>query len=140
MGGANIPFRALKAADSFVSIQDPAQAEALIGSSTMRGTHTQMITALPRDGDVGEGSNSMAVDEPAPSALVHVHTGVQPSIGTPLRMAPATSAFRASNSAKSTPVRQAAPPAPPSTPATGILSHSPQKGVLGQVSDLIFGW
>ncbi|KAF9077903.1 hypothetical protein BDP27DRAFT_1310385 [Rhodocollybia butyracea] len=105
---------------------DPAQAEALLGQPVHRPSSSGL---LPRD-DVTH-SNAMVVDEPSPSTV--------PTVGTPIRLAPSTSAFRKSGSTPkpSTPQAQAkaAPLALP--PSAGA---SPNKGLVGQVSDLIFGW
>lgn len=113
---------------------DATQAEALVGQANLRSsTFGDAVTSSVKD------SNAMAVDEPtAPfSPSHHVDT---PTVGTPIRLEPSTSAFRkpgvggakpqsVSTSAWGTPSALAGNP---STPAN--------KGVLGQVSDLIFGW
>ncbi|KAH6915628.1 hypothetical protein BKA70DRAFT_1091892 [Coprinopsis sp. MPI-PUGE-AT-0042] len=115
---------------------DTTQAEALVGQANLRAsTFGDVPTA---------NSNAMAVDEPmAPySPSHHIDT---PPVGTPIRLAPSTSAFRkpgvggavpqsTSNSMWGTPsaLANGGGGNTPSTPAN--------KGVLGQVSDLIFGW
>ncbi|KAJ3895193.1 hypothetical protein GG344DRAFT_39208 [Lentinula edodes] len=103
---------------------DPAQAEALIRQPIHRSS---LSGTLPRE-DLGS-SNAMAVDEPPPSQAV-------PMVGTPIRLAPSASAFR----------KTGATPKPPNTPKTATPTlppsggPSPSKGLVGQVSDLIFGW
>lgn len=79
----------------------------------------------------------MNVDEP--SALIHAST---PSVGTPLKLAPSVAAFRKPGSGAGTPKSG---PASMQKPPLGVplqagVSQSPAKSVLGQVSDLIFGW
>jgi len=114
---------------------DPAQAEAILGLPVLRAN-----VSLPAS-DTNTSNNAMSVDE-SPS-----FSGAStPSVGTPIRLAPSTSAFRKGGSTSK-----------PSTPqgqhgwgtvearGTGLPSGvtpgtAPNKGVLGQVSDLIFGW
>jgi nuclear pore complex protein Nup53 len=63
------------------------------------------------------------------------------TVGTPLKLAPPTAAFRASHAGG-----RVAPA--PTIPVGGFepvgdskaAAQSPNKGVLGQMSDLIFGW
>lgn len=78
----------------------------------------------------------IAMDEDTPlspgaGALVPV------SVGTPLKLVPSTAAFRQ-------PGTSAAPAHPPTGAFTATpISTAPAaqgKGMLGQVSDLIFGW
>jgi len=84
--------------------------------------------------------NSMAIDE-TPPALPNANT---PSYGTPIRLAPSAAAFRKSGQSPMQSQQKAV--ATQSVPATGGLrsavpaGQSPGKGMLGQVSDLIFGW
>ncbi|PPQ63100.1 hypothetical protein CVT24_005811 [Panaeolus cyanescens] len=92
--------------------------------------------------------NDMAVDDhtfspPRSSAGT-------PSVGTPIKLAPSTSAFRKNTgvpaSKPSTPHARAwgnsAMPTSNSAPGAmnTIAQPSPSKSVMGQVSDLIFGW
>ena len=85
----------------------------------------------------------MVVDEPtAPfSPSHHVDT---PTVGTPIRLEPSTSAFRKPGVGGAKP--QSASTSMWGTPSTlatgggGNPSTPANKGVLGQVSDLIFGW
>ncbi|KDQ26321.1 hypothetical protein PLEOSDRAFT_1077336 [Pleurotus ostreatus PC15] len=103
---------------------DPAQAEVMLG---------QPITPRAIE-PAASPQNAMAVDEPSshlPSPRM--------TVGTPLKLAPSSSAFRRPGSEKATPVRLAAGGTPVAMQTTPVQS-SPSKGVLGQVSDLIFGW
>ncbi|KAH9935889.1 uncharacterized protein BXZ73DRAFT_89385 [Epithele typhae] len=122
---------------------DAAQAEALIGSQLVRGSLSSpdFGASSPEHGTPSPGpsvsfapSNSrMSVDDfdmhSAPST---------PTVGTPIKLAPSTSAFRRPGAGA-----PAAIPAPtallPAVPPGGA-QMSPSKGMLGQVSDLIFGW
>ena len=78
-------------------------------------------------------------------ALTRQETPTTPSVGTPIRLAPSTSAFRKGGIA-STPIADSRPkPAEGSAGFGASVAGTPQqatpsKGVLGQVSDLIFGW
>ncbi|KAK0489349.1 hypothetical protein IW261DRAFT_1444483 [Armillaria novae-zelandiae] len=109
---------------------DPAQAEALLGQP------------LRASVDSSHTSNAMAVDEPSPTP--HLGTST-PSVGTPIKLAPSTSVFKRVGASEkpSTPQPHAwtakggNPTGSISMPSAG---PSPSKGVLGQVSDLIFGW
>lgn len=73
--------------------------------------------------------NSMDVDPPTMQPQ-------QQSIGTPIRLGPASSVFRAQ--APTTPRQSVVGPVAAGAPAPA--GPAGQKGVLGQVSDLIFGW
>ncbi|KAF7300218.1 hypothetical protein MKEN_01345600 [Mycena kentingensis (nom. inval.)] len=109
---------------------DSAAAEALLsqpfGASMMRHTSPEPNPSM-----------AMVVDSPSPTPAFGAHT---PMVGTPIRLAPSSSAFRRPGTV---------PPAAatkPSTPAMGSElqqpppQSSPSKSVLGQVSDMIFGW
>lgn len=90
----------------------------LLGVSPPTSSGTSMFSG------VGGGSHSprdedMEVDTPS-------------NVGTPIRLAPSTGVFRPAASSVRTPMK-----APVAAPGT---ADSPSKGVLGQVSDLIFGW
>ncbi|KAJ2925048.1 hypothetical protein H1R20_g12052, partial [Candolleomyces eurysporus] len=118
---------------------DQTQAEALLGQPSARGN-----TFGDRE--------AMVVDEPTHSAVSSPtnFSSNTPSFGTPLRLEPSTSAFRR-------PGAPASKPATPqgfagwSTPAANggggggsaspaAAQPSPSKSMIGQVSDLIFGW
>ncbi|TFK34072.1 hypothetical protein BDQ12DRAFT_636901 [Crucibulum laeve] len=122
---------------------DPAQAEALLGQPVLRGS----ISSPPlSELTTVQGGNAMAVDEPS----LPVSNGHTPTVGTPLRLVPSTSAFRktgmSSKPATPQPPRafgsttNNAPGLPSGIPPSTSSSSTPNKSVLGQVSDLIFGW
>ena len=71
-------------------------------------------------------SHAMVVDPP-PAATV----------GTPIRLAPSIAAFRKPGTSSNVPSAQklAVPVA-----LNGSAGQSPAKGVIGQVSDMLFGW
>ncbi|KAG5338024.1 hypothetical protein C0989_008427 [Termitomyces sp. Mn162] len=127
---------------------DQAQAEAVL--SQIQCAPTQVL----------ESSNNdvMAVDEPSPASSSQQGTsnanlkGVTGKYSTPSKLAPATAAFRKHNhDAVATPqpqrgwnsinpaqtARQSQSQAQTHMPPG---SNTPNKGMLGQVSDLIFGW
>ncbi|KAG5644251.1 hypothetical protein DXG03_008789 [Asterophora parasitica] len=124
---------------------DPAQAEALIGQPPL---------ALPES--TSAASNAMSVDEPQSPVLPQkgAAAAVPYQYGTPLKLAPSSSAFRRHDATpqQPPPTRGWGPIIPVSiaqqqqqqqqavqtqpTPSTG----TPNKSMLGQVSDLIFGW
>ncbi|KAJ7464345.1 hypothetical protein FB451DRAFT_1138741 [Mycena latifolia] len=111
---------------------DAAQAEALLSQPVVRHSSP----------DPG----AMAVDSPSPSPGAHAFGGTNtPTVGTPIKLAPSTSAFRRAAAGPSAPKPALAPQAPswPSDapPAGAAGAAAPAgKGVLGQVSDMIFGW
>ena len=74
----------------------------------------------------GTQLSAMAVDSPSPAAVV----------GTPIKLAPSVAAFRKGHAPA------AASPAQKITPISTLPSQgpSPNKGVIGQVTDLFFGW
>ncbi|KAF9485515.1 hypothetical protein BDN70DRAFT_823695 [Pholiota conissans] len=87
-------------------------------------------------------SNAMNVDEP----YSPFHSGANtPSLGTPIRLAPSMAAFRKT---PAIPASASKPATPQSAWVGGVLPSSasapaqptPSKSVMGQVSDLIFGW
>ncbi|KAJ8082374.1 hypothetical protein AAF712_001667 [Marasmius tenuissimus] len=110
---------------------DPAQAEAILGQPVLR---TGYSGQLP---DSSSSSNAMQVDEIAPPSTSPV--GV-PTVGTPLKLAPSSSAFRRTapggggDQPKTPQPSRVNPVAPPPSQST------PGKGIVGQVSDMIFGW
>ncbi|KAF5362535.1 hypothetical protein D9756_002114 [Leucocoprinus leucothites] len=104
---------------------EPAQAEAVLGQSLLRTS----ISGTPAE--VYSSGGAMAVDEPTQSPIAFN----TPSVGTPIRLAPSTSAFRKAGAPQpTTPL----PAKPPGAPVSSIIT--PSKGILGQVSDLIWGW
>ncbi|KAJ7031861.1 hypothetical protein C8F04DRAFT_1360517 [Mycena alexandri] len=115
---------------------DPAQAEALLNQPVVRH-------ASPAPDPMG-----MSVDSPSPSPG---HNATYPTVGTPIKLAPSASAFRqraAGPNAKSGGASAGGKPAPPGPTwgSAGDAAVAPPasgaggKGVLGQVSDMIFGW
>jgi hypothetical protein len=80
----------------------------------------------------------MAVDEVPP---VHTHTST-PSYGTPIKLAPSAAAFRKPGQSPTQRRAVATQSAPPAVGLSSVVpaGQSPGKGMLGQVSDLIFGW
>ncbi|KAF8159237.1 hypothetical protein B0H34DRAFT_796520 [Crassisporium funariophilum] len=134
--------------------QDPLQGETLLGQPILRNTFSS-----PGNGSLSSPSgNDMAVDEPySPSG--HQQSNVStPIVGTPIRLVPSTSAFRkgpvgGASSKPATPQQKgwgasilpasSGTPSgtvmPSAVPATGVQT-SPSKSVVGQVTDLIFGW
>lgn len=118
-----------------MTCQDPAQAEAILGLPILRASFS---SPLP---DASMSNNTMAVDESPPFSGAST-----PSVGTPIKLAPSTSAFRKGGSTSKPVTPQAqhgwgTPDARDSGLPSGVPpSTIPNKGVLGQVSDLIFGW
>ncbi|KAH7927878.1 hypothetical protein BV22DRAFT_1127052 [Leucogyrophana mollusca] len=113
---------------------DSMQAE-LLGASTSRSSNNQSS-----DFHISQSPpNAMAIDDaPMPSSSALAVT----SVGTPIKLAPSVAAFR-----KAGPSASPAQRAPPTTPVVNgsfagnaSVGQSPVKGVLGQVSDLFFGW
>jgi len=128
-----------------VKFADPSQAENMLGSSLVRTSQPfSSPEAGPSTPDV-----PMSISPPrtpgftaSPDALA-LTTNVQrtpatPAVGTPFRVAPATSAFRKAGAGTPSAAKKPGS-AGPATPAA-VLNQSPSKGMLGQVSDLIFGW
>ncbi|KAF9245338.1 hypothetical protein BU15DRAFT_41266 [Melanogaster broomeanus] len=101
---------------------DSAAAAADLGSS-MRAPEFTMSTSPSQ---VHLQSTAMAVDSVPQGATV----------GTPIRLAPPAAAFRKGHPPTT------APPAHKITPIQAITpaGSSPAKGMLGQVTDLFFGW
>ncbi|CDO77665.1 hypothetical protein BN946_scf184969.g16 [Trametes cinnabarina] len=136
---------------------DPAQADAILGPSLARSTtHSPDVFAPSPDGNAVPSSSSN-VFGPSPSSRMSVDEivprngtsrGAEPStptVGTPIKLAPSAAAFRRGGSsapatvAKAASVVQPLQALIPASASTGA-QQSPSKGVLGQVSDLIFGW
>ncbi|KAI0741436.1 hypothetical protein C8Q80DRAFT_1221489 [Daedaleopsis nitida] len=128
---------------------DPLQAEALLGSSLIRSaaqspdfvpTSPDAMDTSPTHNVFGPPSASrMNVDELVPRHGAPRAEPSTPTVGTPIKLAPSTSAFRRPGGG--TPIVPAAVAHVPLLPAsTSTVQQSPSKGVLGQVSDLIFGW
>ncbi|KAJ8494356.1 hypothetical protein ONZ51_g2379 [Trametes cubensis] len=138
---------------------DPAQAEAILGASLARSTvqSSEFFAASP-DGNAAPSSSSNVFGPSPPSARMSVDEIVPrhgtplrgepstPTVGTPIKLAPSAAAFRRGGGSAPTTLAKGASaavqpmqhlvPASASTPS----QQSPSKGMLGQVSDLIFGW
>ncbi|EMD39033.1 hypothetical protein CERSUDRAFT_112723 [Gelatoporia subvermispora B] len=124
---------------------EPAQAEALLGAAVVRGSLPPEMTSAaglePSSPPMNTfAASRMNIDEPlSRSPPLGAST---PTVGTPLRLAPSTVAFRrhgttsSPGSAPKTSVAQLGQSILPSA----VTNPSPSKSVLGQVSDLIFGW
>ncbi|EGN92272.1 hypothetical protein SERLA73DRAFT_117600 [Serpula lacrymans var. lacrymans S7.3] len=119
---------------------DPAQAEAMLGRSS---GFASVFSSPPADYFPSQGSsNSMAVDT-SPQKSNSIAT---PAVGTPIRLAPSVAAFRKGGSNLSPAPKQqqggaqGTPLAPGANMPSALNGQSPSKGMIGQVSDLIFGW
>ncbi|KJA23633.1 hypothetical protein HYPSUDRAFT_39829 [Hypholoma sublateritium FD-334 SS-4] len=122
-------------------LADPSQLDAFQPSA--RFPFAQSTTQNQSTEASNTASNAMAVDEP----YAPFHSGTNtPAVGTPIRLAPSMSAFRktpgipASASKPATPQQSAWSGGLLATSASAPAQPSPNKGVIGQVSDLIFGW
>ncbi|KAF7299831.1 Nucleoporin nup40 [Mycena chlorophos] len=123
---------------------DPTAAEALL-QQPLPGPGMRYATPEPASMNMNGNTSmsmSMAVDTPMGSPSPG---GFTPMVGTPIKLAPSSSVFR--RGAGGAGAKPAAAPAPagapqqvqlPPAPAQG--QGSPTKGMLGQVSDMIFGW
>ncbi|KAI0629232.1 hypothetical protein C8Q77DRAFT_1066163 [Trametes polyzona] len=131
---------------------DPAQAEALLGPSLARSTAQSPEFQVSPDAGTVPSSASNIFGSSSPSSRMSVDEIVPrhgtpmrgepstPTVGTPIKLAPSAAAFRRGGTStpsvpKPSAVVQNLVPASAST-----VQASPSKGVLGQVSDLIFGW
>ena len=136
----------------FIFFQDSAQAEAMIGQPVLRSTLSS--SSVPQTNDTTPSGNEMLIDEPHTMQSNSSYS----TVGTPIKLAPSTSAFRkqigGSASKPTTPQTQRGwagniLPSTPSlsssllpsgnTPSTPV-GNSPNKSVVGHVTDLIFGW
>ncbi|KAI0704361.1 hypothetical protein BC835DRAFT_1410420 [Cytidiella melzeri] len=122
---------------------DPLQAEALLGSPVARSPFGASVAAHPPSPDVSMANSSPPRDDYEPSLTIgamvqRVHT---PTVGTPIKLAPSASAFRKPGAGSSLPsFAKPGGAVPGGLSAHPSMQTSPSKGVLGQVSDLIFGW
>ncbi|KAI0065643.1 hypothetical protein BV25DRAFT_1715241 [Artomyces pyxidatus] len=113
---------------------DPAHAESLLGQSTMRGAAPAFQSS---DASTPSGNDAMPVDEPFSRGGHRASHSSTPSVGTPIRLAPSASAYRKPGQKAS----HVAPPHPSTpTPVAGSANLSPSKSIMGQFSDLVFGW
>ena len=117
--------------------QDPQLAEAVLGSSLIRGAIFDNQSPAPADLQV-DTSTSMSVDDGFPAIITSPSPGgfsSAPGFGTPIKLAPSGAAFRRAgiSNVHNTP-----------TDPTKIQpqGHPPpvNRGVFGQVSEMIFGW
>ncbi|OCH93703.1 hypothetical protein OBBRIDRAFT_832468 [Obba rivulosa] len=123
---------------------DPTQAETLLGAAVVRGAFPAELSPAggpePSSPQSRFATSRMNVDEPHGRSSPLAAT--TPTVGTPLRLAPSTVAFRrhgttsTPGSGPKTNVAQLGQSILPSA----VTNPSPSKGMLGQVSDLIFGW
>ncbi|KAF8880244.1 hypothetical protein CPB84DRAFT_1751484 [Gymnopilus junonius] len=146
---------------------DPAQAEALLRQQPIIRSQFATSTSQPQNiTSPLDTQNVMAVDYPdsfspsySTSRPAHHHTMSTPTpVGTPIKLAPSGAAFRRAPAVSSGP-KPATPQHGPvwgtgllSTPVGGsggtgtttaapnAMQTSPSKGLVGQMSDLIFGW
>lgn len=127
---------------------DPAQAEALLGSSFVRGPVSSpelnghspdVVMSSSTSGGFGvfPSSSRMSVDEPGFGTHSRMPSTPTPTVGTPIRLAPSAAAFRKAGAGGSP---QKAGQGVINTLPSGNIGQSPSKGMLEQVSDLIFGW
>ena len=117
--------------------QDPIAAEQVLGSGARISANPLPLfegdTSMPAPQDDMDMDGS---PDPALSQLLHVGPVQQdstPSVGTPIKLAPSAAAFR-----KATPDVGRKGPGVPMQATPGTPGKS--KGMLGQVSDLVFGW
>ncbi len=135
-----------------VALQDPAQAEAALGSSLIRSPFP--LSSPP---DVSSPGPDISVSDSSPTrgfpsaetnmALSTVQRAQTPTVGTPMKLAPSTSAFRKPGSGAmpgAHPVADAQQRVVGGLHLPGSAGASMQpsvsKGFLGQMSDMILGW
>lgn len=121
---------------------DPAQAERVLGQSLARTTTAYLPTP-----DVSSPSDPVPVDPFFGSSRVsNQHSGSRsplsgtPTVGTPIRLAPSASAFRKPGQGQGGLKPATSGQQPATTPAAVGTPGTPSKSVLGQFSDLVFGW
>jgi nuclear pore complex protein Nup53 len=102
--------------------QDPATAEAAIGQSTLWASTPGPLT-------------SQSPLDPRFSDSPTAHQSPEPTIGTPIRLAPSASAFRKPMSRSGIDMQTHG-----DLIDSGAQGTTQGKGVLGQVSNLLFGW
>ncbi|KAG6332237.1 hypothetical protein ID866_6852 [Astraeus odoratus] len=98
---------------------DSAAASDLVSSPRGSEFAPAAVTPSPQ-------SHPMVVDGPLPAA----------TFGTPIRLAPSTAAFRKAGTPSAASLQKPAAP----VSVGGPVGQSPSKGVIGQVTDLLFGW
>jgi nuclear pore complex protein Nup53 len=149
----------------FTHFQDPAQAEALLGQLSLRSTNILPDISIQQPAGL---DTSMAVDSNA-AQQSHYGTNA-PSVGTPIKLAPSAAAFRRSTGSADKAPRPSltssrswvpggvsggggtipssswpgnagtGPTVPEGAAMAGRMDASQSRGMLGHVSDLIFGW
>ncbi|CCL99696.1 uncharacterized protein FIBRA_01717 [Fibroporia radiculosa] len=128
-----------------VKFADPIQAESILGPAAVGGltqsvapSPDAMSTSPPSGLGMFSSVSHMSIDEPRSPPTPSTPT---PVVGTPIRLAPSAAAFRK-------PGMSAGGGPPQKTQASQSVNNtlpsaspaSPNKGMLEQVSDLIFGW
>jgi nuclear pore complex protein Nup53 len=121
-------------AHRWLSAKDMAHAESLLGPELVYGYGGGSLPTLPTPG-LGDAAPMDEDVPPTPgmSALVPMV-----AVGTPMHIAPPSAAFRVGGAPKPSVTPTAGPAFAPAAGATNAAT--PGKGMLGQVSDLIFGW
>jgi hypothetical protein len=120
--------------------EDPAQAERVLGQSISRSTAYLPTPDLsppsdPTPADPFLGTSRLSHQQSLSGSRSPL-SGT-PTVGTPLRLAPSTSAFRKPGQGP----KSATSGQQPTTPAAAVgTPGTPSKSVLGQFSDLVFGW
>jgi len=123
---------------------DPGQADAVLGTSLARGLLPVYDNiSIPSPSGQADASSPMAVDEgfsnPSTNASpMHGGFSHTPTVGTPIKLAPSVSAFK--KTGRDSVPRAGASSEPGANRLQQTMQSSPSKGVLGQVSNLIFGW
>ncbi|KAL1748883.1 hypothetical protein HDZ31DRAFT_28561 [Schizophyllum fasciatum] len=123
---------------------DPAVAQAQLGPALLQSSALAANVALPSSPP--RASMGMEVDRPlvGPNAPATPTFGTPstPAFGTPIKLGSSASVFKKHNpgapqAAPATPMQANRPPA---APAAAPAQASPSKGVVAQVSDMLFGW
>ncbi|KAI9508185.1 hypothetical protein F5148DRAFT_1357234 [Russula earlei] len=117
---------------------DASQAERVLGQGVTRSAYSLVPdvssssdTPLPNSTGASRLSPQLALSGPR---LTQSNT---PTVGTPIRLAPSTSAFRKPGQAPKATTNT--PGSQPAAPVVGTPG-TPSKSMLGQFSDLVFGW
>lgn len=117
--------------------QDPQFAESTLGSSLTRSGIFDVQSPTLGDLQV-DTTTPMSLDDGFPATINSPSPGGfsnAPTFGTPIKLAPSGVAFRRAG----IPNVRSAPTDPTKTQPQG-LSPGVNKGVFGQVSEMIFGW
>lgn len=121
--------------------ENPSRAEAIFGQAVARSNLQSVDYSAPGGTTSAPMTDGMNVDEP--SALVLSRAGSSnarqaPSVGTPIHLAPSASAYRKPGAATKSSLSAGSGVAQPLAIDASLPSSS--KGVLGQLTDLVFGW